>query len=76
MSEKRKLSGEEEKKEKEAESKRQKLAGEQQQQQQGEEQEEQEEQCIVCMRTEPELDAADCPMREEHGCPRCTKTSW
>ena len=74
MSEKRKLSGEEEEeKEKEAESKRQKLAGEQQQQQQGEEQEEQ---CIVCMRTEPELDAADCPMREEHGCPRCTKTSW
>lgn len=32
--------------------------------------------CIVCMRTEAELLAADCPMRDEHGCPRCTKTSW
>jgi hypothetical protein len=38
--------------------------------------EEEEEHCIVCMRTEAELTTADCPMREEHGCPRCTKTSW
>jgi hypothetical protein len=38
--------------------------------------ENEEESCIVCMRTEEELVTADCPIREEHGCPRCTKTSW
>ena len=40
------------------------------------EEKEDEEHCIVCMRTEEELATADCPMREEHGCPRCNKASW
>ena len=48
--------------------KRQKFSGEQEQ---GDE-----EQCIVCLRSEEELLAADCPLREEHGCPRCKKSSW
>jgi hypothetical protein len=66
MSEKREIS------EEQVQCKRQKISD----QVREEENQEQEEQCIVCMRTEPELLAADCPMRETHGCPRCTKTSW
>ena len=45
------------------------------QQEQADEDEE-DDNCIVCMRTEAELLTADCPMRDEHGCSRCNKTSW
>lgn len=35
-----------------------------------------EDSCAVCMRSREELQAADAPLRDEHGCAQCTKTSW